>query len=108
MEPEYPSLNLTDIVQKERGRRLSALMSLNINGDFDYEKYHVHNHNDHGWRLGAAGRQLSKSYVAPVVYAKCTPLYFVKNDYIVYMPEIYLKFKLKLLCIKRTKPQGLN
>ena len=37
---------------------------------------------------GAAGRQLEKSYVAPVVYAKCTPLYFVNND--LCMPEIYL------------------
>ena len=34
------------------------------------------------------GRQLDKSYVAPVVYAKCTPFYFVNND--LCMPEIYL------------------
>ena len=53
---------------------------------------------------GAAGRQLEKSYVAPVVYAKCTPFYFVNND--LCMPEIYLVLSclvLMLNVIKRYK-----
>ena len=60
-----------------------------------------------GKLFGVTGRQLAKNYVAPVVYAKSTPLYYVNND--LYMPEIYLillRTKVKSKMMKMMKVES--